>query len=50
MSWLGMVIALVCLYFAIRVAGFLVKLLLLAVVVFGLYWFAASALGLPPLF
>jgi hypothetical protein len=47
MSWLGMVIALICLYLAIRVAGFMVKILLLVVVVCGLYWFASSALGLP---
>ncbi len=45
MSWLGIVIALLCLYAVTKVAGFMIKLVLLAVVVCGLYWFAAPYLA-----
>jgi hypothetical protein len=41
MSWAGIAIALLCLYLAMKVAGFMLKMLLLAVLVGGLYWFAA---------
>ncbi len=50
MSWVGIAILLVVLYLAIKVAGFLLKLVLLAVVLLGLYWFIAPQLGFPPLF
>ena len=45
MSWLGIVIAVVCLYFAFKVAGFLFRLLFIALVIGGLYWFAAPYLS-----
>ena len=45
MGWVGIVIALICLYLAMKVAGFMFKLLLLAVVIGGLYWFAAPYLA-----
>lgn len=47
MNWIGIVVALVCLYLAFRVAAFLVKLLLWAAVLCGLYAFVAPMLGLP---
>jgi len=50
MSWLGIVLVLVGLYFALKVAGFALKLLMWALVLFGAYWFAAPYLGLPPIF
>jgi hypothetical protein len=48
-SWLGIVLAVVALYLALKVAGFMLKLALWALLLFGLYWFAAPHLGLPPL-
>jgi hypothetical protein len=45
MAWIGIAIAVVCLYLAMKVAGFVFKMLLLAVVVGGLYWFAAPYLS-----
>ena len=50
MSWLGLVIAIVCIYFAIKVIGFLLKLALWVVALGALYWFVAPYLGLPQLF
>lgn len=47
MSWIGIVIALVCLYLAFRVAAFLVKLLLWAAVLCGIYAFVAPMFGMP---
>jgi hypothetical protein len=44
---MGIVVALVCLYLAFRVAAFMVKLLLWAAVLCGLYAFAAPMFGLP---
>ncbi len=50
MSWLGIVLVVVALYFALKVAGFALKLLFWALVLFGAYWFLAPHLGLPPVF
>ena len=47
MNWIGIVVALVCLYFAFRVAAFVVKLLLWAVVLCAMYTFFAPMLGAP---
>jgi len=47
MNWIGIVVALVCLYLAFRVAAFLVKLLLLVAVLCGLYAFFAPMIGMP---
>lgn len=50
MSWLGLLVAIVGIWLAIKVIGALLKLALWAVALAGLYWFAAPHLGLPPLF
>lgn len=50
MSWLGIALVLVALYLAIKVAGFVLKLLLWGLVLFGLYWFLAPHLGWPSVF
>ena len=47
MSWLGIVLVVVAGYFAIKVVGFLLKLALWALVLFGAYWFLAPYLGFP---
>lgn len=47
MSWLGILLAIVAAWLAIKVLGFLLKLALWAVVLFGIYWFVAPELGLP---
>lgn len=50
MSWIGIVIVVVGLYLALKVAGFAMKLLMWGLVLFGLYWVLAPILGLPTLF
>lgn len=50
MSWLGIVLVVVGLYFALKVAGFALKLAMWALVLFGAYWFLAPYLGLPSIF
>ena len=50
MSWLGIVLVLVALYLAMKVVGVVLKLLMWGLVLFGLYWFLAPHLGLPPVF
>ena len=45
MSWLGIVIAVVCLYLAFKVVGFFFKLLLVVAVFAALAWFAAPYLS-----
>lgn len=50
MSWIGILVAIVCIWLAIKVIGFVLKLALWGVALAALYWFAASYLGLPPLF
>jgi hypothetical protein len=47
MSWIAIAIAIVCLYLAFKVAGFVFKLGLLLLAASLLYWFAAPALGWP---
>lgn len=47
MSWLGIVLVAVGLYFALKVAGFAMKLAMWALVLFGLYWLLGPHLGLP---
>ena len=49
MSWLGIVLAILALYLALKGAGFVLKLALWALLLLGLYWFAAPYLGLPSL-
>lgn len=47
MSWLGIVVSLICLYLVFRVAAFFVKIVLWLVVLAGIYIFLAPMLGLP---
>lgn len=47
MSWLGIVLVVVGLFLALKVAGFMMKLLMWGVVLVGLYWLLAPVLGLP---
>jgi hypothetical protein len=50
MSWIGIVVAVICLYLAFKVVAFMLKLLLWAIVLGGLYVFLAPILGMPSLF
>ena len=50
MSWIGILLVVVGLYLALKVAGFFLKLVLWAVVLVGLYWLLAPWLGMPPPF
>lgn len=50
MSWLGVVLAVIGVYFALKVVGFALKLAMWALALFGAYWFLAPHLGLPSLF
>lgn len=50
MNWIGIVIVVVGLYLALKVAGFAMKLLMWGLVLFGLYWFLAPMVGGPALF
>ena len=45
MSWLGIVIAVICLYLAFKVVGFMFRLFFVAIVIVALYWFAAPYLS-----
>ena len=47
MSLFGIVLIVIGLYFAFKVAGFFLKLAMWALVILGLYWLAAPHLGLP---
>ena len=47
MSWVEIVLVVVGLYLALKVAGFAMKLLMWALVLFGAYWFLAPYLGWP---
>ncbi len=49
MSWLGIVLVVIGIYFALKVTGFAFKLLFWALVLFGAYWFLAPYVGLPPI-
>ena len=49
MSWLGIVLVVVGIWLALKVVGFVLKLVMLALVLFGGYWFLAPHLGMPPL-
>jgi len=50
MSWIGIVLVIVGMWLALKVAGFALKLLMWALVLLGLYWLLAPLLGLPPVF
>ena len=47
MSWIGLVLAIIGVWLALKVAGFFLKLLMWALVLFGAYWFLAPLLELP---
>jgi len=47
MSWLGIVLIVLGLYVALKVAGFALKLAMWALVLLGVYWLLAPLLGLP---
>lgn len=44
MGWIGLVLAIVAAYFAIKVVKFVFKLILWGAVLFGAYWFLAPML------
>ncbi len=46
-GWIGLLLAIVGAYFAIKVVKFVFKLFWWIAVLFGAYWFLAPALGLP---
>ncbi|MEO6366107.1 MAG: hypothetical protein ABIO38_08700 [Luteimonas sp.] len=50
MSWLGIAMVVVGVYFALKAVGLAMKLAMWALVLFGAYWFLAPYLGLPALF
>lgn len=47
MSLLGIVLIVIGIYLALKVAGFALKLAMWALVLFGAYWLLAPFLGLP---
>ena len=47
MSWIGIVVVVICVWLALKVAGVFFKLAMWALVIAGLYWFFAPHLGLP---
>ena len=47
MSWVGIVLIVVGLYLALKVAGFVLKLAMWGLVLLGVYWLLAPHLGLP---
>ena len=47
MSLIGIALVIIALYLAIKVAGFMLKLVFWAIVLFGLYWLLAPLLGWP---
>ena len=50
MSWLGIVLIVVGIIVAIKVAGFVLRLLMVVLVLAGLYLLLGPMLGLPALF
>lgn len=48
MSWLGLVVLILCLYLAFKVAGVVLKLVLWLLIVVAAYWFVAPFFGWPP--
>lgn len=47
MNWLGIALVVLGLYLAFKVAGFVLRLAMWALVVLGIYWLASPHLGLP---
>jgi hypothetical protein len=46
-GWIGLVLAIVAAYFAIKVVKFVFKLVWWGAVLIGAYWFLTPAVGLP---
>lgn len=47
MGWLGIVLVIVGVYLAFKVAGFVLKLVMWVLVLIGVYWLLAPHLGWP---
>jgi hypothetical protein len=47
MSWVAILVLIVCIWLAFKVVGVLFKVVLWAVVLVGLYWLCAPFLGMP---
>jgi len=47
MNLLGIAVLVIALYLALKVAGFMLKLLFWAIVLFAVYWLLAPLLGWP---
>lgn len=47
MSLIAIIVVIICIYLAFKVAGFMFKLLMWALVIGGLYWLAAPYLNMP---
>ena len=47
MSWVAILVLIVCIWLAFKVVGVLFKIVLWAVVLVGLYWLVAPFLGMP---
>ena len=47
MSWIAILVLIVCIWLAFKVVGVLFKIVLWAVVLVGLYWLVAPFLGMP---
>ena len=50
MSWMGVVLVIIGLYLALKLAGLALKLAMWALVLRGLFWLLAPMAGRPPLF
>lgn len=48
MSWIGLVLVILGLYLAFKVAGLVLKLALWVMIVFAAWWFVAPLFGWPP--
>lgn len=47
MNWLGMLLIVLGIYLALKVAGFALKLAMWVLVIAGVYWLLAPYVGLP---
>jgi hypothetical protein len=47
MSWISILIIVVCAYFAIKVVGFALKMAFIVAILAAAYWLVAPMLGLP---
>ena len=47
MSWVGILLVIVCIWLAFKVVGVLFKVVLWGLVLVGIYWLVAPFLGMP---